>query len=452
MTVSPMVNPVPPHYGQSANNADYGAGWDVVSGYSSCTLLSDVGGPHGTLVWGVGGHTRLQNQILGLNLNQDSPKFDWWQQPKWKTSSVGGAELYHNPAEAAALVAGPRGSAARIMTDNTETASAAAWDRQFPVCTNTGWVWPAKMTTGQLGDNAPHGFRYHGTSYIPASVTGSDGMYLAILGPQGPFAQSYKPEGTLDSEWFVPEALISVNRRKWPYYLRNARTGAWSEHKWQPDEISIGGFGGPKIGVFSDIKRAYVVGNGFVGGSLRPGWYFLDFSAGNGEHTRSQWLNTNSPIELSRYSNGAWSQGDRLGRHFAIFNVAAAGGQIAVYDFDAGSVAILNLSAQGYTYDANDSFTALAYDSAQSRVIVTMQHYATKAISYFSIAVPDDLGNVSGYVVSGKRNVVADGSSAMSWSLATTAFFYGQTAMIHPTLGCVIIPSSRGRSLAFVPY
>ena len=45
-------------YGFSTNE-DYG--WDVMSGYSSGVLLEDVGGPFGTMVFGSGGHTRIEN-------------------------------------------------------------------------------------------------------------------------------------------------------------------------------------------------------------------------------------------------------------------------------------------------------------------------------------------------------------------------------------------------------
>ena len=165
-----------------------GAGWSVMSGYSSGTLLQDVGGPFGTMAYGTGGHAIIANQILGLDLNDDAPTWSWWHDPTYKTSDTGSADLYYAPSEETALVAGGRGTAARIRP-GFETTDGAAWDRAFPVAFD-GWIFPRKLTTGQMGDNVPHGFRYSSTAYVPASVTGTDPMFFAITAAQGPFDQN----------------------------------------------------------------------------------------------------------------------------------------------------------------------------------------------------------------------------------------------------------------------
>ena len=81
---APALTGAPTHFGATGSGGGAGtAGEDVMSGYSSGTLLADVGGGNGTMVFGTGGHTRLQNQMLGLDLNADAPVYSWWQEPYW---------------------------------------------------------------------------------------------------------------------------------------------------------------------------------------------------------------------------------------------------------------------------------------------------------------------------------------------------------------------------------
>ena len=297
-----LNTPVPTHFGPNDQDTGYGAGWDVMTGYSSGTLLEDIGGPWGTMVYGTGGHTRLQNQLLGLNLSPDAPSFSWWQQPQYQTAAVNGAELYYNPTEFAALPANRK-----ILADE----SVARWDGGFPVGYD-GWIYPAKMTTGQMGNNCPHGFRYATTCFVPASVTGGDSLYFASLGPQGPFAQSWKPLDGAANDWVKPEALFSGSLyRRSAFYFKNTRTGAWTEHKWQPD-IRLYGFTQQQCGVFRDLKRVYISGDE-AGGTA--GWWHIDMSNGFANLTRSEWFRPSTQVAPNRYACGAWTDGHPSGKH-----------------------------------------------------------------------------------------------------------------------------------------
>jgi len=149
-------------------------GNDVMTGYASGTILEDVG-PYGTIVFGTGGHSRFQNQLLGLPLGDASPAFTWFQQPKYEVSAINGAEIFYSP------------TLADTFPENRRTlcpsggSSKQTWDGGFPMSTRNGWVYPAKLVYGQLGGNAPHGFRYNSVVYVPAGVTGNgDGAFIVV--------------------------------------------------------------------------------------------------------------------------------------------------------------------------------------------------------------------------------------------------------------------------------
>jgi len=453
---APSLAGLPSRFGRNGVGT-FGAAWDVMSGYSSGQLLDDVGGPFGTMVYGTGGHEIIANQLLGLNLNDDAPVWDWWQLPNYQTADVNGADLYYSPAEEAALVAGPRGTAARIRV-GFEVADVATWDKAFPVAF-AGWIFPRKLTTGQMGNQVPHGFRYSSVAYVPASMTGTDAMYFAITGAQGPFSQNAKPAGATDAEWFDASVLISGNRRKFPYYFQNCRTKAWTQHLWQPDGMSLSsGFSAPPIGVFRDIKRIYVCGGNVAG----PGYYYIDMSAGFAGQTVSAFISTKagggSHVDGSRFSCGAFSEGDPLGRHFMVTNANDANTtKLAVYDFDANNSFLIDLAAAGFTFSGVDERMGFSYDPVNRRVLILMAPSPNENTPfYWSITVPSDLTNSAGWVAS-KRFLTFDDAA-----MATTVFnpnqdnqnalagFYGKTRL-HPLLGTVLVPSADFRNVAFVP-
>ena len=457
---APAFSPFPSRFGRNGTlPADgFGAAWDVMSGYSSGQLLEDVGGPFGTMVYGTGGHEIIANQLLGLGLSDDAPVWNWWQLPNYQTADVNGADLYYSPAEETALVAGARGTAARIRP-GFEAADVATWDKAFPVAF-AGWIFPRKLTTGQMGNQVPHGFRYSSVGYVPASMTGTDPMYFAITGAQGPFSQNAKPAGATDAEWFDASVLIGGVRRRFPYYFRNCRTGAWTQHLWQPDGMSLSSaFSAPPIGVFRDIKRIYVCGGN---GTLGAGYYYIDMSAGFSGQTVSSYINTKAGggahVNVGRFSCGAFSEGDPLGRHFMVTNADDANlTKVVVYDFDANTSFLIDLNAYGFVFNGLDERLGFSYDPVNRRVILFMAPNPTENQPfYWSITVPDVLTNSAGWVAS-KRFLTFD-----SAAMATTIFtpnqnnqnalcgFYGKTRL-HPQLGTVLVPSADFRNVAFVP-
>lgn len=442
---APALSGMPTQFG-SAGTGSFGAGWDVISGYASGANLADVGGPFGKMVYGVGGHTRVQNQILSIDLNADDPTYGWWHQPTWETADQNSADFYWSPTESAALQAGGRGSAAYINPAN-ETATAATWDRAFPVAFGD-WIFPRKMTTGQMGSNVPHGFRYKTTAFIPSSVTGGDPLYLAMMGPQGPFGQGAIPDGSNDGEWFVAGSLVS-GQRKWPYYFRNCVTGDWTMHQWQPDITTRGNYSGSPIGVFTDIKRVYVVG---VINSTNAYFYF-DFTLGYAGHTKS------SPVTSRKACSGfagfAFSEGDALGRHFAVglAYTATPETKIVVYDFDTDTDLHVDLAADGFSVSPVDEYVNFTYDAANSRVLVLARNTTTYALEYWSIEVPAVLTNTAGWVCSAKRTPSlgdAGMSSTHFGGADRMAHLYGKSDFL-PRLGVCLVPFNQNRMLAFRP-
>jgi len=429
-----LQRPLPTQFGPGEEDSQYGAGWDVLSGYSSGTWLEDVGGPWGTMVYGTGGHTRLQNQLLGLNLNPDSPAFSWWQQPQFQTAAVNGAELYYNPAEFDALPANRK-----ILAGE----SVANWDGGFPVGFN-GWIFPRKLVTGQMGNNCPHGFRYSSTCFVPASVTGGDSLYFAALGPQGPFAQSYIPSGSPVANWVQPEALFNNNQnRRVPYYFKNTRTGAWTEHKWQPD-LALYGFTGQQCGVFRDMRRIYVSADR-AGGTA--GWWHIDLSNGLAGVRRSDWFSPTTNLAPNRYACGAWTDGHPSGRHMAYFPDLLNTGGLVVQDFDNNQQYRLPIG-KGLNIPANVERVGMSYDALGHRILVLLMDPTTQALFYFSIGIPSDPLNAAAYTVSRRELGLQDPGMSSQLSDATT---FARKTHLLPRLGVVLVPFGRHRMLGFVP-
>lgn len=446
---APQLLGMPTQFGKGGGppgDGFLGAGWDVISGYASGTMVSDDGGPFGKVVYGCGGHTRVQNQLLGFDINKDNPTFGWWHQPTWSTADVNGANFYWSPTESAALQAGPRGAAAFIDPDN-EPATAATWDRQFPVAFGN-WIFPRKMTTGQMGNNVTHGVRYKTTGYIPASMTRGDPLYLAVMGAQGPFGLSYKAAGTTDADWFDSSVLVSGARR-WPYYFRNARTDTWALHQWQPAGTLRGtSYSGTPVCVFTDIKRAYVLAA--VTGSS---YWYLDFTLGYVGHTVVNPGAASYPA-MSGYCGVAWSEGDRLGRHFAVglARTMTDETKLVVIDFDAGTSFYVDLAAYGFAAWPEEEFQNMTYDATRGRVLF-LRRGSNNRLEYWSITVPAVLTNVAGWVCSAKRTpALADAGMASTHFGGNDrmAHLYGKSDFI-PRLGVCLVPFTQQPMLAFVP-
>jgi len=440
-TAAPMNQPIntlvwpggvqPTHYGEKGNT---GAAWDCLTGFSSQVLLEDVGGPHGVVVWGTGGHTRLQNQLLGCDLNLDQPTMFWYQQPRYRTSAVDGAELYFNPIDAATFPPD------RIIPTSE---SVAGWSGQFPVAF-TGWIYPDKMVTGQMGGSAPHGFRYSNACFVPASMTGTGrSAYFLTPGPQGPFGLSYKPAGEADSRWFKPEALWQSGRRKWPYYFMDTETRQWSEHKWLND-LAVYDFEMRTVFVFRDIKRIYM-SECRAGGS--SGWSYIDMTKG----IAGDVVMTRVEISASGYGDksigAAHTDRHPQGKHLAYFRSLLGGtDKLFMQDFDGLNhhvIAVAGLDFSAPRWDRR----AITYDPVHNRLLVVVRDKASFAIGYYSIPIPDD--HIKGSYVATFRQLAASDPAGMAASQASMSYWYG--VRMHPTLGSILLPSHSARGLGFVP-
>lgn len=448
---APALTGAPTHMGNTG--AGYlGAGWDVISGYSSGTHIGGLGGAFGSMVYGTGGHKIIANQLLRLNLNEDDPSFSWWQTPVYKTSDTGSADLYYSPSEQATLIAGGRGLAAQIDWDGgSETsASVTRWDRAFPVAFD-GWIFPRKMTTGQMGDGAPHGFRYSNQCYLPASITGTDPMLWVGLGPQGPFVQSYAPIGVTDSEW-VDAAALSGGSRRWPYHVKNITTGEWTAHQWQPVGAEPGGFGGHRMGVFSDNKRMYVCC--FIGGS--PSYYYVDFTLGFAGRTIS--TPVTGLLQMSKYSAGAFSEGDAYGRHFCVApaRLGASTSKITVYDFDTGTSFYVDFAAQGMSINEDNENVGASWDPTNQRVLLVTRGWSSFVVTYWVITPPAGPGlPSSGWTAEERTLTFDDAGMPAIYEVDGTggegySHFYGKVQYL-PDLDVILIPANRRRMLGFRP-
>jgi hypothetical protein len=417
------------------------AGWDVMSGYSSGVVIDDVGGAFGTVVFGTGGHTRIQNQILSLSISNDAPEFGWFQQPYFETSAVNGAELYYNRAEFDALPSNRK-------TGNgggTETEMTAAWlaaGGGFPMGYE-GWIFPGKLVHGQLGNNNPHGFRYMAPNYIPAAMSGTGaGAYVVVEAPQGPFAQSWRPDGSTVADMVDPTALWPSGRRKWPIWCKNVQTRRWSrlEGGYQPDYIGYG-FIRQHTAVARDQKRIYVSVD--VGGGTAAYW-FIDFADGVAGARVSSLITPRAAVAPNRATTGAFTGGHPDQRHLWYWPDLLNPAGLIVQDCDAGTQTRLDIG-RGLSIAAS-SAPAMQYDAANNRVLI-LQQYSGGVLKYRSVSLPAEPLDAAGYVVSAERTLSADAS--VSQPVAPTRFY--SKAHLHAQLGVMFVPQDNGRMLAFRP-
>jgi hypothetical protein len=201
--------------------------------------------------------------------------------------------------------------------------------------------------------------------------------------------------------------------------------------------------------VFRDLRRVYVVGS--AGSSY--GWYYLDFSNGIAGHTVSS-LRTGIPNGAHRYISGAFSDGDPQGRHFAVLlsNETRHNTKLLVYDFDADASFLVDLAAQGFSYDLNSEKVGMSWDPASQRVRIVMQESGTWRPYYWSIAVPSVLSSGSNWAATKVTPDLSDDAmSRTHFGLRDSmSFLYGKSRLI-PQLNVILVPFSQQRMLGFVP-
>lgn len=422
-------------------------GQDVMSGYSSGTLLEDVGGAFGTIVYGTGGHTRIGNNLLSLGISQDSPQFGWFQQPQYETAEVNGAELYYNRSEFDALPSSRKTSNGA----GTESALTAAWLAAGGFAQGSmgceGWIFPRKLVWGQMNNGNPHGFRYAIPTYVPASMTGwGAGGYLVTLGPQGPFAQGWAPTGAKVSDMVDASSIWPSGRRKNPVWIKNVATGQWTRLSQPAPDFTPYGFIGSATAVARDQKRVYVsfdVGNGTAS------WYYIDFSNGVAGATFSPVIVPKGNTAPKRTSCGAFTDGHPAGRHLWYWVDAQGGANgiakyLVMHDKDAKIAYRLNLPGLGVPNDLNEQ-VGMSYDAANNRIFI-LYNLANGGLRYDVINIPADPTIAANYMVA-TRVLGFDPSVSQSLSLA---HFYGKTRY-HAALGVIFVPQHQGRMLAFRP-
>ncbi len=412
---------------------------DVISGYASGVLVEDVGGLYGTMIYGTGGHTRIQTQLLSLSISDDSPTFGWFQQPQFETSAINGAEIYYNRAEFDALPTN-RKTGNGVETEGDMTAAWLAAGGQFPMGYE-GWIFPKKLIYGQLGRNNPHGFRYMAPCYLPIAMTGTGaGGYLVVEAPQGPFAQSWIPAGSKASDLTDPSALWPSGNRKWPIWCKNVRTGAWTRLQgFQPDYPPYG-FIRQHTAVSRSQKRVYVSVD--VGSGTTAYWY-IDFANGIANATVSGLVAPATQVAPNRATPGAFTEGHPGGRHLWYWPDLENPAGFVLQDLDSRTQARLNIG-QGLSVPAS-SEPGMQYDATNNRIFI-IQNYGGSVIKYRSVSIPSDPLNAAGYVVSTEKTLSVDSSV----SIQGFTHFYGKVRFI-PELGVILIPQEAGRMLAFRP-
>ena len=307
-----------------------------------------------------------------------------------------------------------------------------------------------------MGGNRPHGFRFFSVAHVPASVTGGDSVMFAHTGPQGPFAQTWYPDtGSTPSEWVEAAYLWTTggtSRRKMPFYTKNLTTGVWTEHGLRPD-LAPYTYGGLICNTFPDLKRVYSVGQAInSAGSVALGYWYADFTAGIGSVTVSSWTiptgnNGGTSFANGEYTCGAWTIGHPDDRHLVILPDANFATRLIVIDVDNDTIARVDLSGAGLgALPTNSDFVGMSYEPAGNRVLILLKDSGTHALSYYSIGLPADPMAATGYTVSSRSVATSEGGMPLS----DISGMYGKTKL-HPTLGCILIPTRSGRCMGFVP-
>jgi hypothetical protein len=424
---------LPSHYGTNVVSVNTGSGADIMAGYSSGTHLESEGGDYGTMIYGTGGHTRLQNQLLGLDLNDDSPAFFWWRQPEYKTGDTGGANLYYDTGS----------SVQTVGEDGT------SWNREFPVRFDD-WVYPRALTTGEMGDGAPHGFRYGFLAYVPASVTGSDpALLVSTVRPQGPFSLAERPSNVTVAEWFNAANLYSPSgRRKWPFHLLNLTSNTWSVVGVMPD-VDTTGFQGVCLSTVDvPSKRVYASFD-----NTNPNTMYLDFSGGLGSVTVSSATPATVTGSHGRGANsiGAFTTGHPTKLLWYWPDLNNAGG-LVIQNPGAGTYDAIDLTSKGLTIGIGHEKIGMSYDAENNRILIVQPVNIadiSEGIECYSITIPESHLTAADYTVSRVTLSVDAGVEALSNDLYI-AEFYGKTRYL-PTIGVCLVPFSRGKMLAFRP-
>lgn len=412
---------------------------DQCTNYCSGTILYDDLGPHGSMVFGTGGHTRVQTQLLRCRLSEDAPTWDWWQNAVYETSDTGNNDFYWNPTEAASF---PANRTIALPEDYS------GWDGTFPMGWN-GWVFPRKIKTGQTAANTIHGYRFNCVAYVPPSLTGTGrgGLIATTHSPQGPFAQSWKPGSMPVASLLDGEAIQTVsgtNYRRNVMCLRDVGDGLWRRVPGYAPYVPLyGEYVSPTVVVSERTKRAYVL---FAKAGGNYGYYYVNLASGITSATYSSFTEltyasgAGNPTE---YAMSAFTDGFSRDLLYAVRNADKS--KLVVMDLDNGIEYPLAINN---TIDLMTPNGTLMYDSLRHRLLHVRWDSAAGTYRLWKITIPDDITNASAYGVTSSLLSVDASIGSLATPIETDRF--GRISF-HKRLGCVLIATRDARMMGFVP-
>lgn len=419
------------------NQGSDGNAWNLHYGYGGSVYVPDLD----AMVFGSTGEAIVSNQLTGLMLGENTPTWQFIQQPQYATTLAeaiaAGADWYYSDADYAALPPSKR------IDQVGETNFAAAWDKKFPVGYRQ-WVARRKHQGSLTGSNRPHWFRYGIPCYVPASMTGTG--HGAIIANSrgaiyGPFAQGHVPAGSNDLDWFQ-EVNPSGRRKHWLSAM-DVVTRQWTRLAAPlPDFAGYGGYiEHPYNAVDLANKRVYYTC--FNGGNWAT--YHADLSAGLAGVAISGPTNL---IDLaggpgtSLASNAVFcapGAGALAGKRLLFMREHPAGALLMI-EFGANTIsrmAIAGLPGSGEWY-------SMGYDLANNRIYITTTQAGS--VKSYRFTIPDDYTNAAAYTVT-MRAVALNGltlESPGSWQ-------YGERGRYIDSLGVILITQRNGKALAYRP-
>lgn len=424
----------------SGQNAEMG--WWTMSGYSGGYFVPDHGA-FGSLVIGTGGHEAMGTELLRFNLSQDSPAFDWWQQPTYSLTDTGNVDMYYSPAVMAGL------DAAHNMNDGDWAAWVAA-GKTYP-CGYQGWIYARPIQGEEVAAQAPKGFRFYCMSYIPPSMTGtSDGALIKARSNQGPWSQGGRPlnGGGVSipvTDWYDPAYVMSGGLDfLTSIYAKNTKTGAWTRLPVKDPTFarSASAYIPSFVHTCEPKKRVYV----WCDSTSGSGFYYLDFTAGLAGVTVSSYITTALGSAHAADPYCGYNVISIDGRNLAFAATLNSSNSILWYDLDSAPNQFVVGPIPGFTHTSYNDERWL-WDAANRRILIVGHSNAGAfPITYQTISVPADITNAAGYVASAK----VDLATAAGVSVQSSSWMYGKV-FLHPTLNCVFVPQDRHRMLAFVP-
>lgn len=402
-------------------------------GWGSAWYVPDVGA-HGTFVYGRTGEFTYENQRSMLQISQDTPTWDWWQQPfcclNATDAATEDADWYYNVADY---------NAGAGLARDTLIA---------------GWVLRRKVTNGTFGRNVIARNRYHFHTCIPASWTGT-GAAALVCNPMthgGPSQQIAPiPNGVPGDSTYVNELWPSGVKK---YYLQfensltKVRTFATTPNQIT-DPYAVNW---PHQVILKDsaTKRLY-----WIVSSSSQGWgrYYADFTAGIAGVTMGSY----APMS---YIGGFASDFVFNGSRAACFTSDSTNGQrvgyawalgqstyILVFNLATDQWGAVDLGARGLSWGGGGDKIGMTYVAATNTVYI-VEHSGT---SYWlhRFTVPSTPFTASAYSVTRTALTVDSGATVDS---SAAMYMHGDKCTVIDSLGgLIILPQYSSRPLAFRP-